>query len=407
MGDTTAWTEPEQSFGSVTSKLVLIPQSYRVTAAPVGARSPSLDADWRSLLQGRDPVNAVHQTPAYIEHLADSGRSPEILVVRDGDERVAGIVPVRRTGFVMSFSLRNRTLVRLRLRSLIVLGSEPMVVDDRRALDELFSFIADHYREAQVVEMYSVREDGAFWRYLTQSEVIARRYGVYVVGGFRESFSVALPGSVDEYLKKMSKKRRYNLKRQERLLEEHLGAPLELQPVLAEADLPVLIDALSSLGVSTGPDSKFTVDQYRSAARKGILRCFVLSCAGQTVGIATGIGSENAFFVHDLYFNKALAKFSPGTTLWQVLIRHLIEQGVFSRVGISPGSPAYRFDEVNQIEQKGRVLLYRRTLPNRLRFLAHSAHSSLVAFAKTLPRRDLLASLRRGRDPGDTGSTPA
>jgi CelD/BcsL family acetyltransferase involved in cellulose biosynthesis len=395
MGETTAWTDRDEGFGSVSSKLVLFPETYTVTTASVSDRSPAVDTAWRALVQGRDPVNAVHQSPAYIEHLADTARTPEILVLSDGNGHVAGVVPVRRTGFVMSFSLRSRTLAHLHLRSLILLGSEPMVLDDRRALDALFTFIAGQYSDQHVIEMYAVRENGPFWRYLTQSDVVAKRYGIYVVDGFRDSYSLALPGSVDDYLKKMSKKRRYNLKRQERLLEEHLGGHLELKPVLDEADVPILVQALAALGISTAADTKFPLDHYRSAARNRILRCFVLTCAGQTVGVATGIAAEGAFFVHDLHFNKALAKFSPGTTLWQVLIRHLIQERAITTLGISHGSPAYSFDEVNQIERKGRVLLYRRTLPNRLRFLAHAGHSRLVAFAKTLPRHKLLARLRQ------------
>src|SRR5438270_8856991 len=139
MGDTTVWTDRDESFGSVSSTLVQVPEAYTVTTASARERDPALDAAWRELLRGRDPVNAVHQSLAYIEHLADTARSPEILVLSDGNGRVAGVVPVRRTGFVMSFSLRRRTLAHLHLRSLILLGSEPMVVDDRRALDALFT----------------------------------------------------------------------------------------------------------------------------------------------------------------------------------------------------------------------------------------------------------------------------
>jgi CelD/BcsL family acetyltransferase involved in cellulose biosynthesis len=370
----------------------LVPTLCRIRQIPAGDRNPALADAWR-LLQTRDPVNVVHQTQAYIDHLADIGRRPEILLIEDKD-RIAGIVPVRQTDFVMSFSLWQRVLASLRLPSLMILGSEPMVVDNRRVLDELFCFLAERYRGVQILDMYSVRQDGPFWRYLTESETIRRRFGLYVVGGFRESFSLTLPSSVDDYLKRMSKKRRYNLKRQERLLEQHLGAPLELMPVRDEADLPRLLDSLAALGVPTGPGSRFTADQYQSAARNGVLCCFVLSSAGQVVGIATGICSQDAFFVHDLYFNKAMAKFSPGTTLWQVVIRHLIGQGTFSTVAISHGTPAYRFDEVNQIELKGRVVLYRRTVLNWLRFGAHRTFSQLVDLAKSLPARDLLRRAR-------------
>jgi CelD/BcsL family acetyltransferase involved in cellulose biosynthesis len=113
----------------------------------------------------------------------------------------------------------------------------------------------------------------------------------------------------------------------------------------------------------------------------------VLSAGGETVGVATGIRSDRAYFVHDLLFKSALKRFSPGTTLWQVLVRHLIEQGSVSRVGVSYGSPSYRFREVNHIDEKGRVLLYRRTLTNQVIIRAHAVHSALIARAKIIASR--------------------
>ena len=337
---------------------------------------------WGFLLQTQDPIIAVHQTAAYIRHLAEVGKRPEILLVREiGTERVTGVVPIRQTTYSLSFAVRGGSFPKFRLRSMIILGSEPMVAGSD-ALDAVFSFIGDNYPDVDVLDLYSVPEDGAFWRYLSQSDVVARHFSPYVVGGFRESYSMAVPSSVAEYSAKLTKKRRYNFRRQERLLEEHLGPPLCLTMVDQPALVPALLDALGTLGVSTGPETSFTAYEYRSACGQGILLSYILTSGTHIVGVATGIRSEHTYFIHQFYFDKSLEKFSPGTTLWQLVLRYLIEQGVYTRVGLSYGNPAYRFHEINLIEKKGRVLLYRRTTANRSRFLAHSAYLLALEAAK-------------------------
>ena len=51
------------------------------------------------------------------------------------------------------------------------------------------------------------------------------------------------------------------------------------------------------------------------------------------------------------------------------------------------GNPTYRFLTTNIIEQKGRVLLFRRTATNHCRVLAHSGYSSLLNFIKEVAER--------------------
>src|SRR4051812_901624 len=103
MGEAVICADHEAGVEAVTAVPVPLAGPFRVTTAQPHDCAPALAAAWRSLLPAQDPDNAVHQTQAYIEHLLDSGRSPEILVVHDRGEQVCGVVPVRRTGFVMSF----------------------------------------------------------------------------------------------------------------------------------------------------------------------------------------------------------------------------------------------------------------------------------------------------------------
>jgi hypothetical protein len=350
---------------------------------------PLLNA-WRALLSRQDPLNAINQSPAYFRYLQHTGRAPEVIVVRDRMRKaITAIQPASRGRFDLDLSLGTRRFVRFRPRSLTLLGNEPAPGAGVDALDALFAFLARRRSDADVIEMYAVKREGALWNYLNRSPTIRRYFGIYVVGGFRASHSISLPPTVEDYFRRLPRKRRYNLKRQERMLREHFGGRLELRPIEREEEVPLLLAGFEQLGVSVDGGTPVSRAKYEQAARYGVLRAFILTGADRVIGIASGIRSEDAYFVGDLHFDHALARFSPGTTLWQMTLRHLIAEGATRIVGISYGNPTYRFASVNTIEAKGRVLLYRRSARNLLRIGAHALWSRAVQEAKQRAGRTL------------------
>jgi hypothetical protein len=64
-------------------------------------------------------------------------------------------------------------------------------------------------------------------------------------------------------------------------------------------------------------------------------------------------------------------------------LKELIVDGQFTSIYMGYGNPAYRYRATNIIEYKGRVLLYRRSLKNRLRILARLIYSALCGFIKS------------------------
>jgi hypothetical protein len=338
---------------------------------------------WRALLARQDRLNAIHQTPAYFRYLQHTGGAPELILVRDRMRKaIVAALPTSRGSFNLDLNLETRRFGRFRLRSLTLLGNEPALDGGGEALDALFAFLARRRGDADVIQMYAVRREGALWAYINHSPTIRQYFGVYVVGGFRASHSITLPPTVEDYYQKMPRKRRYNLKRQERLLREHFGGRLVLRPLEREEEVPLLLAGFERLGVTVDGGLPVSRAKYEEAARCGVLRTFILSAAERVIGIVSGIRSEDGYFVGDVLFDRSLARFSPGTTLWQMTLRHLIAEGTVGVVGISYGSPAYGFASVNTIEEKGRVLLYRRSALNFLRFSVHGLWARAVQEAK-------------------------
>ena len=83
--------------------------------------------------------------------------------------------------------------------------------------------------------------------------------------------------------------------------------------------------------------------------------------------------------MHRIFHDAGLNKYSPGTALWQHILRDLIERAEFAQVDMGYGDPAYRQHTTNVIEQRARILLFRRTPANRLRIALH--HGYYLALA--------------------------
>ena len=262
---------------------------YRASAWAGDRRSPVLRALWDSLISSRNPSTAVYQTPAYAEYLHDTGRKLDVLTITDETQsELVGVVPVQHSTVALPFAFKDRVLAKLRLKGLILLGSEPMIPENPGALDKLFLLLSRNFPESQVIDFYSIPLHSYLWRYLQSSSLIKALFHVHVMHGFRESHYVSVPDSLDSYYKSLSRKRRYNLQRQEKLLEQHLGSALELTVVENPEQLPELYRAIEELGIPKTHVSLLGKDQYASAAAHQLLRCFVLKAGRQDRRLGSG-----------------------------------------------------------------------------------------------------------------------
>jgi len=145
-------------------------------------------------------------------------------------------------------------------------------------------------------------------------------------------------------------------------------------------ELFAAIDVLGATG--EGDEAVLGKNKYVALAEHGFLCCFVLKAGDRILGLTLGTKSGKILRIHRFFFDRNLEKYSPGTTLWQVVLRHLIRQAEFRSVDMGYGTPAYRYRATNTIIQKGKVLLFRRSMANRCRILAHSGYSSAVNLLK-------------------------
>jgi hypothetical protein len=342
---------------------------------------------WQTLLARQEAATAVYQSPSFFDYLAatEGSDSVAVLSVRTTPEGpIAGVVPVQKVASGIPFGIGDRTFFTPRFTALRVLGSEPMVPHTREAHDLLFDMIARQYDDVSAIEMDAVSVDGFLWRYLFSSPVIQANYFVHVLFGVRDCHFVHVPSSIEQFRNQLGRKLRHNLERQERVLERHLGAPLSLTVLNREQDVPALMAALSELEVP-GSEDWAMKRSYAAAARHGFLHCFVLRAGARVVGLAHGTKSKDTYRLHNLFYDKTLRRFSPGTALWQQVLRFLIQDATFKDVDLGYGMPVYPHRSINTTCKRAKVLLLRRTLSNRCLAELHRAHCAVVDFVKAIP----------------------
>jgi CelD/BcsL family acetyltransferase involved in cellulose biosynthesis len=364
---------------------------YEISVWRDDHRSPALRSAWESFARSRESPAAIYQSPEYFDYLQEGDEQGhfDILTVKDkGTDAVVGIVPIKRWAYRLPFMFRARAFMEIRRRTIGILGSEPMIPENPRAFDELFLTFARRYPESQAIYMDAVPATSYLWHHLQTSRTIRGLYHTLVMDGFREWHSVPLPKSVNEYYKKIPRKKRYNLMRQERLLQSHCGHHLHLATIDKESDLQCLFEAMEKLLAKDTYNMVFRKDDYVHLSRHGLLHCYVLKSGEDIVGLLLGMKAGKTFKIDRLAHDPSLERFSPGTTLWQLVLKDLINKREFTSVDFGYGVPVYRHSSTNIIERKGRILLFRRSVANRCLILAYLCYSTAVRFVKNRMGRD-------------------
>jgi hypothetical protein len=340
---------------------------------------------WNISLHQSENTNLVFQTPRYVEFLEETidTNSPKIAVIRNNANGLCvGISPIVRSRIYIRFYARSSDVIRVPLDSIIVLGGEPSLLDDDEVFSLFFELIRSKYPSCQSISMNLVSIDSALWRYISRSSLIKKNFYVYVMNGFSDCHMVRVPQTLEDYHAILSKKKRYNLARQERLLETAMGGKLILNRIEKQEDIGLLVSAINKFTESKTDDSILSIDEYYAACRKGILLCYTMTINSTIIGLAIGTKSDTTYLLHRFFYIKSLRKYSIGTTLWQKVYVDLIENQDFCLVDMGYGSPSARYASTNLIKTRGHVLLLRKCLSNLILVKLHVLFNNIKGYVK-------------------------
>ena len=379
------------------------------------SRQPWLFGQWERLLDASENLYVMYQSPAWWEHLmatsdhrgengdcplAAGGLSPfsplRLAVAEAGSGRLAGIAPLQLGQFELTFAAKTRTVFRCSLPVVRVLGGQPLLPPSEEVYARFVDSLCRSFPQAAGIYFKSVPENSFCADYLRSLGERQRKFLVYRPDGVRQFHGIKLPAAFDEYLQKFDRKKRYNLKRQERLLRERGNGHLELLRIATAEQAAGFVAAAAAIerhawqGRSIGPritDDAVTRKRLADAADCGLLRCYLLRSGPDDCAYVLGYQSHGVFHYADIGFDDRLASFSPGAVLLYLLIADLTEHRPPRTVNLGIGDSGYKeqFGNLHCLESS--VLLLRASPANRLRVAAHSALRHVARQAKSLLRR--------------------
>ena len=366
---------------------------------------PELLELWDQLHSVARGPSAFTQGCSFAAMIADiSSDAPfELFCLAGAGSQAPALVPLRRGDIDLKFLVFQHPIADLRLRGVTVVGTEPLSLDGSERGADAAAALLDFDREASCFEFAEVAKDSPLWRRLNAPDV-RKRFDLHVVDGFRSWQSTVVPASLEEYGRALGKKKRYNLRRQERLLQSKLSAPLELVIVEHLDSISIVFDALDQIAIDPDEDRDLRREYYTRSAAHHLMKAYVLRAGDRYIGVVLASFLRDTLYVHSLHHDVGLAAYSPGTALWQRVMRHLIREGQFTRVIFGYGEPAHRFS-TNSVELRGRAILTRKGTSQYAHIFPYLAFSYLKRQAERV-RVMLRAGARRfGAIPARLGRT--
>jgi hypothetical protein len=266
----------------------------------------------------------------------------------------------------------------------VVLGSEPLIPNDPTLHDRLFITLADAFPDCDAIGMDSVAIDSFLWRHCHDSRAIRDYFLLHIPYGRQACHTIPLPATFDEYLAKFTAKKRYNLRRQVRLLQTFANGALELRRIETPDEVPLLLESVSAF--RRVPFPKGQEPRLRDLARRGILLGYVLLCGERRCAVIIGLQHKSTYRLDEIAHDQSIAALSPGSTTLYMLIEDLIRHRM-GLIDFGYGEPAHAYRSTNVTVQRGTILLLRKTFLNRLRRTGHSTFRTAITLIKQLLRR--------------------
>jgi CelD/BcsL family acetyltransferase involved in cellulose biosynthesis len=374
-----------------------VPRAAFLSAA-AACRSAEVRHMWDDLLNATNQVYAQYNSPEWFEHLQATGSADSIRlgIVRNDKDQVIGLAPFRTGVYNFPFRLKSWTLVKMPVRTVFLLGSEPLLPPEPGAHDDLFLALCKKLPQNEAVYLHSVPTSSFLWQYLQTSRAIRDHFLLLVPWGIRPLHLLDLPDTFVGYLQKFNAKKRSDLKRKVRLFEERGGGPLQLQRIETADQVPAFLDGVvrilnrswqrwvvnSSLDNNPG-------NQHRLAdlAGRNLLRSYLLQCGDKPCAFVLGYQFRDIYHYADPRYDQTYKTLSPGTVLLWLMLEDLFRHRPPRRLNFGVGDARYKREFGNRQYQDAAVLLLRKTATNRIRRSSHAAFQSLVHFVKKLGRQ--------------------
>lgn len=344
--------------------------------------------EWRRLLATSQSPEKIYQTPEFFRFLVDSQSTTsdrfELFVIKHRAlDNVVGIVPVRISSVALAFKCASLTLATYRPGIVRILGSVPLLPGHPALVPPLLAYLLRAFPACAAVSMQ------AFPRELQAHLADTTHQQTFIVHGWRACHTIPLPEDWPQYLGQMRAKKRYNLARQYRLLEEAAG-PLQLQRVDRSTEVRLLVDSLAVLAPDATLDPVRARD-YRVLAANRLLLSYVLKSADAVVAVIGGTRYGDTWHVHQIVYAPQFRHLSAGAVALHAALEDVVTHFTFTSADLGYGTPRHQFASTNVLKTRAHVLVARGTGWQRLLLQTFTrydtCHAACVRFIKPIAQR--------------------
>jgi hypothetical protein len=357
-------------------------------------KDAALLREWELFLSGSDNLNIMYQSPPWLAFLQETGQieAASVAVASKESGDLLGIVPLCMHRGTMPFDIAGRNLHQVPLRQVDLLGGELMLPQDQAIYDHFFLALDEAFPDCDCFILDSLSCSSFTWRYLQGSDILRRLFLPYIIDGTRDYHLLALPSTFKRYLAEFNRKKRYNLKRQLRILRESCPEEIELVRIESRGDVELWLEARRAIDQSQRHILSHRTDLKGEAkgarrmadlADRGLLRNYILRSDDQYIGCISGCQYRDIYTVWYILHNDDFAQFSPGTCTFFLAIEDLLDYRPVTMVNLGFGEPRQIFS-TQMISQHATVVLFRKTARNRFYRASHSAFRAGVGWLKRM-----------------------
>src|SRR5450830_1727170 len=324
---------------------------------------------WRRLILNGESQKKIFQTPEFFNFLDNTNKRCEQLevfsVTEVEREEIIGVVPVSFKTQQVSFQVGRKNYLSRNINIIELLGSIPLMPTEPALIEHLFNYLFQQFNECHAISMSALPSDSNLWHATKKYVIVRGGFCICIINDWRECHTIPLPTNFELYLKQFSTKKRYNLKRQMKLLQENSGE-LYLHRVQKSSDVMQLVSAIDKLASNEEKNNYLSEVELKELAECNLLLCYVLNCADVPSALIFGIYSNNVLHVFDILYSKNLARFSMGTIILHLAIEDMISSLKVSSIDLGYGSPGHSYQSTNITKERGQVLVFRNTFKNNI-----------------------------------------
>jgi hypothetical protein len=376
---TLAWVAPTLGEGA-DEKLAASDCGFDIELATHRIDDAAFCARWDELVAASNSPQKIYQTPEFfrfLRNLAEVGTRREVLVVTSrGDGAIVGVVPLQIIRQTIYFKLGRMTFFRAPITVASILGSVAAMPDDPELAVGLMWRVLALFPDTKAVYMQALPRASEHWRSLCGSIIAGRGLAASLIGPWQECHTLCLPPTFDQYLKRFSAKKRYNLNRQIRQLAEHEGE-LALVRIDRPEQVGDMMGALGSLLSSAEMAPLLRQETYVRLATQGLLLCYVLKGYGTALAAVVGTRSPQVLHVHNIFVGKQYLSLSVGTSIMHLIVQDLVGLGGMRGIDFGYGTPGHEFRSSHVLETRAKVLVFDRMRSVSLLFFIQTAFGRL------------------------------